>query len=1146
MQNNEIWEVLGIEKTKDEKDIKTAYRNILVGVNPEDDPEGFKELREAYDAALSYSKSEDEELDEYDRWINDISEVYQDFNRRMDESEWDRLFGNEICLSLDTQDMACERLLVFLMGNYYLPYFVWKKIENVFKVVENKNSLSEKFPSNFLDYIADEMNSPSDDKYFKYFCGDVRDNPDILIRTISECLDEMVNQLVITEDKNRDFSVLKEKLAEINQMKVSHVYSKIIEEVLAFYEKDFERAKELFAGIREVVGDEIGETTNAAILEGYAIGYEVTGEKEKAEKVRQTLEKMNCSLYILADNLRYYLDAGEFKKTKDLSIDYMERYADYPAFMSHMIRANEMLISMYKEKADAGDIDSAFELGWIYFQNEKFEECIALMESREPKPGEKNEYSFYNLVGRCCYRAKKYDRAIRCLLRAAELIDEVRKKGAEGEEEERMIKRHGLILATIGMSYHDKAIKLLENSDVGKEEYITADEYLCKSTEYVNQSLEVEENLRDKIFFQNEAAVIYFDREEYSKCVDMCDETLNVVSEWYAPYMIRQRAFYMMDYSQNVIDDYYSITRIMAENLDNPHIYIYPLMTYIDYGRDDSVRELLKRAEENGVKSPSVDFLKIYFEYNLDQTSHDLNEIDECLKKIVEEKENNDFSKKEIAEFYFYAAYLVDDEEYVLGKINKGIEVYPGLKRRGYSILASYYERRRYDYQKAVEYYQKLLALLHVEEAIQSCKLSIGRNYWYLDEDDKAFELYIDVYQKNPKQIRVNRFLAEYYLFKFRNDEQSENIDLALKYINEQMEVFSDNEILSIRAEIYLERFEIAECKKDVLTILENVPDHLPAQRMLEKIYRYEGDFENAYELCKQILKRESDDRYTAKYTKYVNSCMALGKYDEIEPYIKEGYQHNREWALDHLITLYLRMERTEELMELAKSAIREGQTSYEKFLGYRTVLDALCLNNQFDQIEAAEKEYLQFLEENPDRQVYGYDCLCTFFEEDFGDLKKAILYAEKMLEFELSDYYKIRCNLFLATYYAFAGEKKQSQKFFNQFEQYVKEQYPTFDQWLKEDGYSRSRLYNLSTYYYSVKDVDNLSMYLKKMNECVICKSCDKAKCFEYYIAKGFLEKLKGNIEAAREAYGIALESGGAGNRKWITRFIDDLEKNE
>ena len=70
--------------------------------------------------------------------------------------------------------------------------------------------------------------------------------------------------------------------------------------------------------------------------------------------------------------------------------------------------------------------------------------------------------------------------------------------------------------------------------------------------------------------------------------------------------------------------------------------------------------------------------------------------------------------------------------------------------------------------------------------------------------------------------------------------------------------------------------------------------------------------------------------------------------------------------------------------------------------------------------------------------------------------------------------------------------------------------------------------------------------MYLKKMNECVICKSCDKAKCFEYYIAKGFLEKLKGNIEAAREAYGIALESGGAGNRKWITRFIDDLEKNE
>lgn len=1149
MHNNEIWEVLGIEKTKDEKAIKTAYRSKLVSVNPEDDPEGFKRLREAYDTALNYSKSEEEELDEYDIWINHITEVYNDFDRRLDETEWNRIFDNELCISLDTQDMACERLLLFFINNYYVPDFVWKKVEKTFKVVENKNAWSEKFPSNYLDFIVNEMLAESQDRYFTYFSGDINENPDLLIRSISECMDEMVNQLVITEIEKRDFGVLKEKLAEINQMKASHVYSRIIEEIIAFYEKDHEKTKQYFSDVREVVGEDIGDIlddkSSAVILEAYALGYEVTGEKEKAEKIRQVLEQMNCNLFIISDNLRYYLDAGEYKKTKDLCIDYMEKYADYPVFMEYMVQSNEMLISMYKEKADAGDIDSAFELGWIYFQNEKFDECIQYIESKKPQQGEKNEYSYHNLMGRCCYRAKQYDKAIESLLRAAELIDEVREKGSEGEDEDKMIKRHGLILATTGMAYHDKAVKLLENSDVGKEEYKTADEYLDKAIEYAEKSLEVEQDLRDKIYFQNEAAIIYLDREEYTKCIDICDETLNVVSEWYAPYMLRQHAFYMLDYPQNVIDDYYTITRIMTNNLDNPHIYIYPLMSYIDYGREDNARELLKQAKENGVKSPTVEFLELYFEYGLNSDSHDIKEIDKCLERIVVEEGENDFTKKQIAEFYFYAAFLNDNEEYVIGKVSRGIEIYPGHKLRGYRILTSYYERRG-EYKKAIEYYEKLLALSYTEESIHSYNLSMGRDYWYMDEDDKAFELFINVYKKNPKQFRVNRYLAEYYLFKFRNDKKSEDIDLALKYINEQIEVYSDNEILTIRAEIYLERFEIAECKKDVLTILENNPDYFPAKKLLERVYRHEGDFEKSYELCKEILERESDDKYTAKYTKYVYNCFALEKYDEIEPCIKEGYKHNREWALEYLIKLYIRTDRTDELMELANSAIIEGQTSYEKFLGYRTVLDALSQSNQIDKIEEAEEEYLKFIEENPERKVYGLDCLRTFFDEDYGNMEKAILYAKKMFELELSDYYKIKCSLSLATYYAFAGDNTHSEMYFNQFNQYIKEQYTDINTWVKEDGYSRIRIYNLLVYFYAAKDVENLSRYLEKMNECVICKSCDRWKCFEYYIAKGFLEELKGNIEEARKAYEIALENGGASNRKYITRFIDGLKKDE
>ena len=55
---NEIWMILGIEPTKDKKEITAAYRAKLSDTNPEDKPEEFKKLRNAYEEALKYAKQE--------------------------------------------------------------------------------------------------------------------------------------------------------------------------------------------------------------------------------------------------------------------------------------------------------------------------------------------------------------------------------------------------------------------------------------------------------------------------------------------------------------------------------------------------------------------------------------------------------------------------------------------------------------------------------------------------------------------------------------------------------------------------------------------------------------------------------------------------------------------------------------------------------------------------------------------------------------------------------------------------------------------------------------------------------------------------------------------------------------------------------
>lgn len=56
LEDASVWRVLGIAPTEDSNEIRRAYAKRLRAVHPEDDPEGFNELRLAYEAAAGWAR----------------------------------------------------------------------------------------------------------------------------------------------------------------------------------------------------------------------------------------------------------------------------------------------------------------------------------------------------------------------------------------------------------------------------------------------------------------------------------------------------------------------------------------------------------------------------------------------------------------------------------------------------------------------------------------------------------------------------------------------------------------------------------------------------------------------------------------------------------------------------------------------------------------------------------------------------------------------------------------------------------------------------------------------------------------------------------------------------------------------------------
>ena len=98
MDKTLVFQILGIPETKEEDIIRQRYLTLLKDTNPEDDPEGFKRLRAAYEEAVRLSKvqeagEEEEPQGEAALWMKGVEKIYKDIFLRRDIGAWEEVLS---------------------------------------------------------------------------------------------------------------------------------------------------------------------------------------------------------------------------------------------------------------------------------------------------------------------------------------------------------------------------------------------------------------------------------------------------------------------------------------------------------------------------------------------------------------------------------------------------------------------------------------------------------------------------------------------------------------------------------------------------------------------------------------------------------------------------------------------------------------------------------------------------------------------------------------------------------------------------------------------------------------------------------------------------------------------------------------------
>lgn len=1123
MEQHLIWKVLGIEETKDEEVIRQAYREKLSGVNPEEDQAGFMRLREAYEQAVEFARTDDEGGDDWealkngselDQWIYQINCIYEDVDKRKNPAKWKEAFKADVCMAFDMEAEVAERFLVYIMSHHYLPMEVWQTIDKQFHYSDDMEQLKEKFPEDFLKYVNYKINN-EEFLDFDIFSGETSEHVDDYLYKYFD----LKNLIDRTDGNNLD--EIKAAVKVLDDYDTYHPYADV--ELMRYYfltkedaniEKAAKKADELYSEYPE----------NPYISYYCGEAFEKYGQKAEAEEIWNKLLADDPDHYMakygvakLMAEREQYADAKEY--CLDL-LDIDDRSVELREFLDEL---NVKLVEIYQAKLSENkdDFEVTNKLAWCYFQQQKFKEVETLLLQLDEKYHE--EYDYINLIGRNYLAMDEYDKAMKYLPRWQEMIEETVDDGSK--EATKRLNRRGFSYFAIGYCQWNQNL-------------------IPEATENLYKSFELEEKLPTKLSYMDQLALFYLDAGSLDQAIDMCNQIIALDYNYFPAYVKRQQAYFEQKNGQGIIDDFYECIRLYPPYV-KPYVLAYK--TFYFYRQYEDAAGIWKRAEEAGVKSDEMQLYR-YKIRRLTETGQEnwqklLGEVikfkDHYFAKKNDPENEEECDIEDEAELYMEIGLLywnLDDLNAAMRTVEEGI--HKCGKKNNLIWLKADLLMDQNKHADALHFYRKVVANepdnANVHINIGKCLDKIGAGQATGEFNDKAKEALVE-YEKavelNPHHSEAHFLIMRLYKRQYlkTNDRKvkKEAFDKALYHANMQIENVDDAYYYIERGLIFEEEHMLKEALADFLKAGELEPDNIYAHNNAGNICKKMRNYELGLQEFQKALKLPNPDHNVWVHASMADLYEAMGEHQKAVEYTEKELEHapRNIYLLEDLARRYMNLYNFDKAGEVYDKLLSLNPNNYQLMLKKAK----FYYYNQ--QHREAEKQFLSVIKRvdgNGEAQKQAYNKLALFYL-DTDQYKKAVETYQKCLNLagEFDTNYKAIRYFDIAQTYFEMGNRQDAAVYAKKYLDLLYHMHGSLEAYL--DGEPASIPNHIFLIVFSLVMIGDIALaeqYQKRMDSCYLCSWCNRGVCYEKFYGLGLIEEAKGNLQKAFEYFTQSMNS--------------------